>query len=331
MGNNAGSAQTAIPAGSGDIGGVASFAETLSGHDLQLRRGRTTALQVNVGLLCNQACRHCHLEAGPDRTELMSIETMKQVVEYARACSFQVVDITGGAPELNPDLPYLVENIAPLTPRLLMRSNLTAMAENFSADLMDLFKKVRPVIMASLPSTNVSQTESQRGAGVGQKSIDMLRRLNDLGYGHEGTGLDLNLISNPVGAFLPVSQAQAEKQFKRVLQRKWGITFSNLYTFANVPLGRFRQWLKQSGNFDTYMQRLCESFNPCALEGLMCRNMVSVSWDGYLYDCDFNLAGGIHLGGRQTHVSGMEGPPDPGSLIAVGDYCYACTAGSGFT
>jgi radical SAM/Cys-rich protein len=159
----------------------------------------------------------------------------------------------------------------------------------------------------------------------------MLSKLNGLGYGKDGTGLELNLVSNPTGAFLPVSQSQAEKRFKADLQRKWGLLFNNLFTFANVPLGRFRTWLADSGNLDSYMQKLSKSFNPCTVEGLMCRTFVSVNWQGYLYDCDFNLARGAYLGGRRRHVSEMDGLPEPGTLIPTGNHCYACTAGSGFT
>jgi radical SAM/Cys-rich protein len=159
----------------------------------------------------------------------------------------------------------------------------------------------------------------------------MLKKLNDLGYGRDGTGLELNLVSNPTGAFLPASQSQAEKKFKADLERKWGLFFNNLFTFANVPLGRFLAWLKASGNLETYVQKLSSSFNPCTVEGLMCRTFVSVNWDGYLYDCDFNLARGVYLAGRKRHVAEMDGLPEPGTRIPTGDHCYACTAGSGFT
>ncbi|MEJ2658117.1 MAG: DUF3641 domain-containing protein, partial [Desulfobacterales bacterium] len=172
---------------------------------------------------------------------------------------------------------------------------------------------------------------SQRGSGIFQTSIDSLKKLNTIGYGREGSGLELNLVSNPTGAFLPPSQAETEKRFRRVMERKWGIVFNNFYSFANVPLGRFRQWLVATGNLDGYMKKLCSSFNPCAVEGLMCRSLVSVSWDGYLYDCDFNLAKGIFMDRRKIHVSEMPGPPDIDSRIATADHCYTCTAGSGFT
>lgn len=303
----------------------------LSKHDLKLERGKTTTLQVNMGLLCNQACRHCHLNAGPDSEEVMDLETSQMVLEYAKRGHFDVIDITGGAPELNPHLLYIVKEISSIAPRIMVRSNLTALNEGTRDYLMDLFKEHQVVVVASFPSINESQTDSQRGRSVFKKSVSTLKRLNALGYGQESTGLELNLISNPTGAFLPPSQAQTEKRFRKILMDKWGISFTNLYNFANVPLGRFRTWLERTGNFEPYMKKLVSNFNPCAVDGLMCRSLVSVSWDGYLYDCDFNLARGIPLGGQKTHITDMPGPPEPGSLIAVADHCHTCTAGAGFT
>jgi radical SAM/Cys-rich protein len=310
---------------------IAPFANTLKLRGIDLIRGETHTLQVNMGLLCNQTCRHCHLEAGPDHREIMSSETVNQVVGYARRGGFNTVDITGGAPELNPNLQDLIRKMSPLLPRIMLRSNLTAIGEGERISLIQFCKAHRVVIVASLPSLNQTQTESQRGTGVFAASIDTLRKLNAVGYGQADSGLELNLVSNPTGAFLPASQGQAEKKFRQDLQRKWGIVFHNLYTFANVPLGRFRRWLSASGNFEDYMTKLVDSFNPCAVNGVMCRTLVSVSWEGYLFDCDFNLASGLSLGGRRVHVSAADGPPTPGSPIAVSDHCYACTAGSGFT
>jgi len=307
------------------------FAQTLAKHGLDLRRSETNTLQINVGLLCNQICRHCHLEAGPSRWEMMSRKTMDEVVAYAKRARFQVVDITGGAPEMNPHLVYLIETMAPATPRLMLRANLTALAQQKADHLLGLCIVNSVVIVASFPAINASQTDSQRGTGVLEKSIAMLKELNTLGYGRDGTGLELNLVSNPTGAFLPISQSQAERKFKADLERKWGLLFNNLFTFANVPLGRFVTWLRDSGNLESYMKKLSASFNPCTVEGLMCRTFVSVNWDGYLYDCDFNLARGVYLAGRKRHVSEMDGLPEPGTRIPTGNHCYACTAGSGFT
>jgi radical SAM/Cys-rich protein len=307
------------------------FRQTLAKQALKLERGKTTTLQINVGLLCNQSCRHCHLDAGPHRPENMSAQTAQEVIAYAERSRFDVIDITGGAPELNPNIETLIKELSPLAPRLMIRSNLSALEGRRRDEWFGLLKDHAVVIVASFPSLDEAQADSQRGKGIFKNSLDSLRRLNVMGYGQEGTGLELNLVSNPAGAFLPSAQAQTEKRFQEVLKHKWGIVFNHLYSFANVPLGRFRQWLLQSKNLESYLQRLASSFNPCAVEGLMCRTLVSVSWDGILYDCDFNLARDLPMGGRRTHVSRMEGPPEPGSPIAVGDHCYTCTAGAGFT
>ena len=303
----------------------------LSSHKLHLRRGQTRTLQINVGFVCNQKCQHCHLDAGPDRRENMSRETMLTVLDYAGRSRFDMIDITGGAPELNPHVEELIEKTTAMVPRVMFRSNLSALNSGARNGLMQVLKAHQVVVVASFPSLNVSQTESQRGTGIFDISIEALLKLNRLGYGRSGSGLELNLVSNPSGAFMPAGQDQTEKRFKRILEKNWGIQFNSLFSFANVPLGRYREWLIRSGNFSRYMEMLASSFNPCAVADVMCRTMVSVSWDGYLYDCDFNLAQGIYMGGEKIHVSEMEGCPEAGNLIATADHCYACTAGSGFT
>jgi radical SAM/Cys-rich protein len=303
----------------------------LSRHGLNLCRGQTRTLQINVGLLCNQKCQHCHLDAGPDRSENMTGETMLAVMGYAKRCHFDMIDITGGAPELNPHVEALIEKAAAIGPRVMFRSNLSALNSGTRTGLMRVLRDHQVVVVASFPSLNVAQTESQRGKGIFDISIKALLKLNRLGYGKSGSGLELNLVSNPSGAFMPAAQDQTEKRFKRILEKNWGIQFNNLFSFANVPLGRYREWLVRSGNFTQYMEKLASSFNPCAVADVMCRTMVSVSWDGYLYDCDFNLAQGIYMSGEKIHVSEMEDRPEDGSPIATADHCYACTAGSGFT
>ena len=307
------------------------FASTLLRHGLSLVRGPVNTLQVGTGLLCDRGCRHCHLEAGPGRREVMNRATMEEVVAFARRVPFQVADITGGAPELAPDLPFLIEGLSGLVPRLLLRSTLSAVAGAQREALLSLCADRRVALVASFPSTSPAETDAQRGPGAADAAIAMLRRLNAAGYGMDGSGLELNLVANPVGASLPVPQARAEKVFRREMMRKWGVSFNNLHTFANVPLGRFRRWLENAGKYDGYLEILAEAFNPSAVPELMCRTLVSVSWDGYLYDCDFNLAVGQFLGERRTHVSEAREAPPPGAPIAVGDYCYACAAGSGFT
>ena len=307
------------------------FQATLSKHGLQLTRETTHTLQVNTGLLCNQACKHCHLSAGPGSKAVMSRETVADVLVYARRVGFEAIDITGGAPELNPHIRELVEGAGEAAPRVMFRSNLSALNDGRRDDLMDLLTAQRVVVVASFPSLNASQTDAQRGGGIFEISIDALKKLNARGYGMEGTGLELNLVSNPAGAFLPPSQEQTEKRFRNQLALKWGLHFNQLFSLANVPLGRFRDWLTASGNLDAYMNKLKSAFNPCAVSGLMCRSIVSISWDGFLFDCDFNLARRLHMGGRKMHVTQMEGIPEPGTSIVVADHCYTCTAGSGFT
>jgi len=307
-----------------------SFKTTLAQHRLELVRADTHTLQINLGLLCNQVCRHCHLDAGPGRQENMDARTVDAVIAYAARCRFETIDITGGAPELNPHLPRLIADLSPYTDRVMLRSNLSALKDRLS-DLVGLLQNHRVTVVASLPSVNITQTDSQRGAGIFQESIAVLRQLNHLGYGSSESDLALHIVSNPSGAYLPPDQEQAEKRFHQVLENRWGVVFNNLYNFANVPLGRFREWLIKTGNLERYLANLLSSFNACAVEGLMCRSLVSIGWDGYLYDCDFNLARRLPLGGRKIHVSEMDGAPKPGSLIATADHCYTCTAGPGFT
>ena len=307
------------------------FRETLENHGLQLRRAQSTALQINVGFKCNLACRHCHLEAGPERRELMDARTIEAVIACAGRLPWQTIDITGGAPELLPDLPRLIAGLAPLVPKLMVRTNLVAIAPPEFTDLIELYRRHRVSIVASLPSTSPVQTDAQRGAGVWERSIAALKLLNALGYGRDGSGLTLDLVANPTGAFLPAKQAQAESRFQQDLKRKQDVTFTNLFTFANVPLGRFRAWLGSSGNLGAYLKRLEDSFNPCTIPRLMCRTTVSVDWQGFLYDCDFNLAAGLHHSERRKHVSELAELPPEGAPIAVDNHCYACAAGPGFT
>ncbi len=305
------------------------FSTTLLKHGLSLHHDVTETLQVNVGKLCNMACRHCHHEAGPDCSEIMSRDTMEEVVAYARRARFKTVDITGGAPELVPHIEYLVGNLAPLAPRVLFRTNLTAMWDHRRDWLPQLLKMHRVELVASLPSLNAGQAASQRGTGTLEKSLAMLRFLNELGFGREGSGLLLQLIVNPSGAFLPPGQRQQEIKFRHDLHRKEGIVFNDLLTIANVPLGRFRRWLESSGNFSGYMEKLSSSFNPATVPNLMCRSQVTVSWDGYVHDCDFNVADGLWHGPHRLHISSMPGGPIPGAPIATGEHCFACTAGAG--
>lgn len=249
----------------------------------------------------------------------------------AARLNFSAIDITGGAPELLPSLPRLIEGLAPLTPKLIVRTNLAALMRPDTVTLPVVYRKHNVTLSASLPAVNSTQTEAQRGSGTWDASIEILKKLNGLGYGLEGSGLQLDLVCNPTGAFLPAPQGQAEKKFRQDLKRRYAVSFNRLYTFANVPLGRFRDWLERSGNLEAYLAKLEKSFNTCTLPGLMCRSLISVDWDGFLYDCDFNLATGLHHGGRRLHISELSELPPAGTPIPVSDHCFACTAGSGFT
>lgn len=311
--------------------GVTPFHKTLGVHGIRLTRGKTHTLQVNVGFICNQVCRHCHLDAGPGRIEVMNRRTADRVADYAGKAGFETIDITGGAPEMNPDIVYIVSIFGKAANNLIFRSNLSALDEGKSDNLIDLLKSLKATIVASFPSLNESQADAQRGGGMFETSVRALKKLNGIGYGKKGSGLELNLVSNPTGAFLTPSQSRTEKRFKKVLEKKYGIYFNNLFNFANAPLGRFRAWLEKSGNLKPYMKKLEDGFNPCSVEGVMCKTLVSVSWDGYLYDCDFNLARGLHMGNQKVHVSQTASIPGEGRLIATADHCYTCTAGSGFT
>ena len=307
------------------------FRETLHSYGLKLTKSDTTWLQVNVGQVCDIACKHCHLEASPSRTESMGEQTVEDVIECAGRFAFTTIDITGGSPELLPHLPRLVSGLAPLTQTLIVRTNLTALARSESASILELYRNHRVTIVASLPSVAYSQIDAMRGLKVGEKSIEMLQCLNSIGYGIEASGLVLNIAVNPTGAFLPVPQIQAEQRFRKELLRKYSITFNNLFTFANMPLGRFRNWLESSGNLNTYLLTLKERFNPCTISGLMCSSLISVNWDGYMFDCDFNIAAQLPLRGSRRHISTLLELPPKGTPISIGDHCFACTAGAGST
>ncbi len=307
-----------------------SFSHTLKEHSLQLKRGATSTLQINVGLLCNLVCKHCHLDCGPSRKEVMDRKTMDDVIAFAARNSFELADITGGAPEMVDDLEYLIDNLRPLVDRMILRSNLTLLLEDQYKDILDSLLENKVAIVASFPSINQGQTNSQRGDGVWQKSIESLQKLNELGYGIPKSDLELILVSNPTGAFMPTDQCIAEKKFKTDLAKKWNIQFTHLFTFANVPLGRFKKWLITSGNYDKYMEKLSGNFNGSTVTDLMCRTLISVSWDGYLYDCDFNQAADLHHGASPTHVNQVDKLPKD-STIVTDNHCYGCTAGAGFT
>lgn len=310
-----------------------SFNLYLSRQGLCLTRLKTETLQVNLGPYCNQLCQHCHLEAGPHRKEQMGSRTLEETADYARRGGFKTIDITGGAPELHSGLLSFVSSIKKQTPeaKMMLRSNLSGLLEQGLDSHVEAFREAGVEIIASMPGYSRQELEAQRGQGVFASSIKALQGLNRYGYGRPGSGLKLDLIVNPTGAFLPSDQKETEERFRTKMQEQYGIYFNRVFTMANFPLGRFKSWLEGKGLFHSYMQLLAGSFNSCVLEAVMCRTLVSVGWDGYLYDCDFNLALGLPMGGKKVHVSEMSGPPEPGSRIVLGNHCYTCTAGSGFT
>jgi radical SAM/Cys-rich protein len=297
---------------------------------MKLRARSVETLQVNVGKLCNQACKHCHVDASPSRTEIMTKETIELVLDAIRRFRFETVDITGGAPELNPSFRYLVSEARALGSRVIVRHNLTVMFEPGQSDLPNFFREHRVEVVSSLPYFLEERTDAQRGRGVFQKSIAALRRLNVVGYGIEGSNLLLNLVYNPVGAFLPPSQASIEADFKRELQARYDVTFNQLYTITNMPIKRFLDYLRRSGNEERYLRKLVEAFNPCAVEGLMCRSLISVDWTGRLFDCDFNQM--LELGvDPELPQSLVEFDPETfaSRRIMTGTHCFGCTAGAG--
>lgn len=289
-----------------------------------------TVFQINVGKLCNQTCRHCHVDAGPDRTESMSRETAELCIMALAKTDIPTLDITGGAPELNPNFRWLVEQARALGRHVMDRCNLSILLIPSQSDLAEFLAAHRVEVVASLPYYRASQTDAQRGEGIFDKSMEALRLLNQLGYGQEGSGLLLNLVHNPVGAFLPPKQEAIEAQFRKELRTRHGVEFNHLYTITNMPISRFLQFLVESGNYDGYMERLVNAFNPAAAAGVMCRYTLSVSWDGLLYDCDFNQMLELPVGhGAPTHIRDF----DPARLqhrqIVTRNHCYGCTAGSG--
>jgi radical SAM/Cys-rich protein len=289
-----------------------------------------TVLQINVGKLCNQTCRHCHVDAGPDRREVMSRETAEACMAALARTDIPTVDITGGAPELNPSFRYLVQEARRLGRRVIDRCNLSVLLLPSQADLAGFLALHGVEVIASLPYHSARPTDAQRGEGVFAKSIEALRLLNALGYGREGTGKVLDLLANPVGAFLPPSQASLEAVFRRKLEAEHGVVFNRLFTLANMPVSRFLEFLIETGNYEDYMARLAAAFNPAAAEGVMCRYTLSVGWDGRLYDCDFNQMLELEVnGGAPANIRDF----DPGRLnvraIVTGNHCYGCTAGAG--
>jgi len=297
-----------------------------------IARRRLETLQVNVGYVCNQTCLHCHVNAGPTRTESMTRQTADLVLQYLAASGAAVLDITGGAPEINPQFRHLVASARAAGVRVLDRCNLTILSEPGHEDLAQFLAAERVEIVASLPCYTPELVDRQRGAGVYERSIAGIQALNALGYGREGSGLTLDLVYNPQGPSLPPPQAKLEADYKRILGDKFGIEFNRLFTLANMPIQRFGSTLVTKGQFNSYMALLRGAHRDENLGGVMCRSLVSVDWQGYLYDCDFNQMLGLPLvvaGRKRPHLADVMDRDLDGNSIVVRDHCYGCTAGQG--
>jgi radical SAM/Cys-rich protein len=303
----------------------------MASEGLTLRRGQTEVLQVNVGKICNLTCTHCHVSAGPKRKEIMTRATIDRVVEWLAQTKIPTVDLTGGAPEMIPDFRYFIERVRALQParKIIDRCNLTILLERGYEDLARFLATKKVEIIASMPCYSARNVNAQRGEGVFEASIAALRLLNRVGYAVAGD-LKLHLVYNPLGAVLPGAQEKLERDFKRELATNFGIVFNNLYTLANLPVGRFAAILRHNNKLDEYMDLLIKAFNPATMEGLMCRNTLSVGWQGEVYDCDFNQQLDMQWkNGREIFLWDVDPDKIDNREIMTGDHCFGCTAGAG--
>ena len=296
-----------------------------------LRPKKLEILQINLGYMCNQVCEHCHVDAGPDRKEIMTKETMLQCLEVIKNTNATTLDLTGGAPEMNPNFRWFVDEASKAGIKdFIVRSNLTIIRANKKYyDLPEFFKKHNIHIVSSMPHWTRGKTDKQRGSGVFDKSIKALQDLNAIGYGLPNSKLKLDLVYNPSGAFLPGDQVSMERDFKNALLEDFGIQFHNLFTITNLPVSRFLDYLIASDNYEDYMYSLVDAYNPSAVENVMCTNTISVSWDGYLYDCDFNQMLKLKVASSVKHISGYNEELLNNRTIIISQHCYGCTAGAG--
>jgi radical SAM/Cys-rich protein len=308
------------------------FQQKLEASNLYpLTPSQIQVFQVNVGKMCNQVCKHCHVDAGPDRKEIMTRDTMRQCLQaLAENPLLQTVDLTGGAPEMNPDFRWFVEEIKALGRHVMVRCNLTIILANKKYfDLPEFYKQHQIEVVSSLPFYTQDRTDRQRGDGVFESSIKALQMLNNVGYGREGTNLLLNLVYNPAGAFMPPPQEALEKEYKGALKDRYNIEFNNLFAITNLPISRFLDYLLQSGNYEKYMEKLVTAYNPTAAANVMCRSTISIGWDGFLYDCDFNQMLNLKVDSASKHISQFSKEQLESRNIVVNQHCYGCTAGSG--
>ncbi len=309
-----------------DIQGIKPFKDTIP-EECQFTLPQLTTLQMNITYRCNLACKHCHLECGADRQEMMSQETMEDCLAVFTKYGFSTLDITGGAPELNPHLPWLLQKAHQLGIHAMVRSNLTVLKKTEYQSYPKLYADNKIEIITSLPFYTAKDNDRQRGEGVFNDCIELLQKLNELGYG-KNDDLKLNLVYNPGGAFLPPPQETLAKEYHQRLKEQYGIVFNDLYAITNNPLGRFAAFLERSNNLNGYMQRLYNAFNPAAAYNMMCRSQLSVGCDGLLYDCDFNQAAHLPIEGNLT-IHDLLTQPIKIRQISFANHCYACTAGSG--
>lgn len=307
------------------------FSQTLLEHDIALPRRPLETVQVNVGKLCDLACHHCHVEAGPKRTEIMELRTVERILELlSEAQAVHTIDITGGAPELNPHFRRLIREARKLGKKVLDRCNLTVLSRRGQEDTARFLAEQGVQIVASLPCYTRENVEKQRGLHVFNASIEALQVLNALGYGQPGSDLELDLVYNPLGPSLPPAQEALEAIYRKELGAHFDIVFNHLFTITNMPIKRFLHQLQRSGQYDRYMQALLDAFNPRAAKGIMCRNLLSVGWDGQLYDCDFNQALEIPLAGKRRTLWDITSLEQINvESIAFRNHCYGCTAGAG--
>lgn len=296
-----------------------------------LKPKKLEILQLNLGYMCNQVCSHCHVDAGPDRKEIMTVETMQQCLQVIKNTGAHTLDLTGGAPEMNPNFRWFVEEASKAGIKdFIVRSNLTIILANKKYhDLPEFFKKHNVHVVSSLPFYKREKTDKQRGNGVFDKSIKALQMLNEVGYAQEDTGLKLDLVYNPSGAFLPTNQEAMERDFKVALKEDFNIDFDNLYAITNLPISRFLEYLIASENYEDYMYALVDAYNPAAVENVMCTNTISISWDGWLYDCDFNQMLDLKVNSKVKHISEYNEDLLNDREIIISQHCYGCTAGAG--
>ncbi|MBG7612584.1 arsenosugar biosynthesis radical SAM protein ArsS [Polaribacter sp. BAL334] len=313
-------------------GELPTFAEKINEtKQFPLRPKKLEVLQINLGYMCNQVCEHCHVDAGPDRKEIMTKETMMQCLEVIKKTAAHTLDLTGGAPEMNPDFRWFVEEASKVGIKdFIVRSNLTIIQANKKyQDLPDFFKKHKVHVVSSMPHYTKGKTDKQRGDGVFDKSIAALKSLNEVGYGMPNSDLKLDLVYNPSGAFLPGNQNALEHDFKKALKEDFGIDFHNLFAITNLPISRFLDYLIASENYEDYMTALVDAYNPAAVQNVMCTNTISVSWDGWLYDCDFNQMLNLKVASKVQHISAYNEELLQNRNIIINQHCYGCTAGAG--